>query len=84
MFNAQFIRSTLHWCFIAAFLLALAVGVTQDVKACGTACCWHWFWGYQSHCSVPCDGTCTSSCSCNSCNATCNDNQPAPQEGGNQ
>ena len=82
MFNSQFIRSTLHWCLIAAFLLALAVGMTQDVNACGTSCCWHWFWGYKSSCSVFCDGICDSSCSCKSCSATCRDDQVLPIEGG--
>ncbi len=70
-----------HWCFLTVAMLTLAFGITSQAWACYSACCWHWFWGYQASCYVECNGTCTSTCSCAGCSVTCSDND-VPMEGG--
>lgn len=76
MLSKMLLRSILQGFLVTAALATLTIGITQNAQAqggCSRYCCWHWFWGYQSICSIPCGdgGTCSCTCSCAECSCSC-------------
>lgn len=84
MSSNKLVQSLICSAFLLVGLFTLAAGLSTDMKAetCRTSCCFHWFWGYQSTCSVTCPGpACTCSCSCSICLCDCADGGGGTCEG---